>query len=131
MSEKFPSELRYAETHEWVRVKGEIAEVGISSFATEEIGDLTYIELPEVGRTLRQGEPMGVVESVKDTFDIFAPVSGEVDEVNERAISDLDTVRRDPYGEGWLVRVRITNREELNSLLSASEYAEKVSKEGD
>jgi len=128
MAMEFPEELRYAETHEWVRVQGDTAEMGISAYAVEEIGDLTYIELPRVGAEFRKGDPIGIVESVKDTFDIFAPVSGRVTEVHRELADELDTVRRDPYGAGWLVRLRLSAPAEVETLMSAQEYAAKVSR---
>ena len=129
MAKTFPEELRYAATHEWVRVQGDIAEMGISAYAVEEMGDLTYVELPRVGAEFRKGDPIGVVESVKDTFDIFAPVSGQVTEVHKELATELDTVGRDPYGAGWLIRLRLGNPQEVGTLLSASDYAAKVSRD--
>ena len=117
-----PKDLRYTKTHEWVRVEGDIATIGITDYAQNELGDITYLELPEVGSQVTQTEPLGVIESVKAASDVYAPVSGEVIERNEQAIESPDLVNRSPYDEAWLVKVRMSNPSELESLMNADEY---------
>ncbi|GIW03562.1 MAG: glycine cleavage system protein GcvH [Thermomicrobiales bacterium] len=117
-----PKDLRYTKTHEWVRVEGDVATIGITDYAQNELGDITYLELPEVGTQVTQNEPLGVIESVKAASDIYAPVSGEVIERNEQAIESPDLVNRSPYDEAWLVKVRMSNPSELDSLMNADEY---------
>ncbi len=117
-----PKDLRYTKTHEWVRVEGDVATIGITDYAQNELGDITYLELPEVGSQVTQNEPLGVIESVKAASDIYAPVSGEVIERNERAIESPDLVNRSPYEEAWLIKVKVTNPSELEALMDADEY---------
>lgn len=117
-----PKDLRYTKTHEWVRVEGDVATIGITDYAQNELGDITYLELPEVGSQVTQNEPLGVIESVKAASDIYAPVSGEVIERNERVIESPDLVNRSPYDEAWLIKVKVTNPSELESLMDADQY---------
>lgn len=117
-----PKDLRYTKTHEWVRVEGDVATIGITDYAQNELGDITYLELPEVGSQVTQNEPLGVIESVKAASDIYAPVSGEVIERNERVIESPDLVNRSPYDEAWLIKVKVTNPSELEALMDADEY---------
>ncbi len=117
-----PKDLRYTKTHEWVRVEGDVATIGITDYAQNELGDITYLELPEVGSQVTQNEPLGVIESVKAASDIYAPVSGEVIERNEQVIESPDLVNRSPYDDAWLVKVRMSNPSELDSLMNAEEY---------
>jgi len=121
-----PHDLRYSRTHEWVRVDGTRATIGITDYAQSELGDLVYIELPPVGRELRRDAPFGAVESVKAVEDLYAPVSGRVVAVNERLLEDQSPVNADPYGEGWMVVVEMSDPSELEQLLSSEEYAEYV-----
>ena len=121
-----PEELRYSKEHEWVRVDGDIAVVGITHFAQEQLGDVVYAELPEKGATVRQHASMGVVESVKAASDVYAPVSGEVLERNLKVIERPELVNQDPYGDGWMVRVRLADRGELQPLLSPAAYREHI-----
>lgn len=119
-----PSELRYTESHEWVRVEGDVATVGITDFAQEQLGDLTFVDLPKVGAALTAGTVMGSVESVKAAADVYAPVSGQVLEVNESLESDPGAVNREPYGAGWLVKVKVAGLPETlpETLLDAATY---------
>jgi len=119
---KIPYELRYTRTDEWVRVEGEEAIVGITDYAQSELGDIVYLELPEVGRYLQVEEPFGVIESVKAASDLYAPVEGEVVAVNGRLQAALETINDDPYGAGWLIRIRLKDPAQLDQLLSADEY---------
>jgi glycine cleavage system H protein len=117
-----PNELRYTRTDEWVRVEGEEAVVGITDYAQSELGDIVYLELPEVGRYLQVDEPFGVIESVKAASDLYAPVEGEVVAVNSALQAALETINEDPYGAGWLIRIRLKDPAQLDTLLSADEY---------
>ena len=119
---EIPPDLRFTEEHEWVRIEGESGTVGITDFAQEELGDVTFVEFPEVGLSLKRGDILGVVESVKATSDIFMPLSGEITEINAAVEDRPESVNSDPYGKGWLVRLRIENSEEVQSLLSSDEY---------
>ena len=121
----YPDDLKYAETHEWVR-SGDPATIGISQFAQEELGDLVYVDLPQVGRTLQAGESFGSVESVKTVSDVYAPVSGEVVEVNDALSSQPEKVNSDPYGEGWLIKLKLANQADLDALMDAAAYQEHV-----
>jgi glycine cleavage system H protein len=114
--------LRYTRTHEWVRVEGDVAVVGVTDFAQSELGDITYLELPEPGTVVKQGESMGVIESVKAASDIYAPVSGEVVEVNRSVVDSPELVNKSPYDEAWLAKVRLSAPEELERLMDAAAY---------
>lgn len=117
-----PTDRRYTKEHEWAKVEGDIATVGITDHAQDALGDIVFLELPEVGRQLAQNEPLGVVESVKAVSDIYSPVSGEVVEVNAAAVAGPETINRDPYGAGWLIKVRMTDPSEIDGLMTAAEY---------
>ncbi len=122
-----PADLRYARTHEWVRVNGEIATVGLTDHAQHELTDVVFVELPAVGRGLKSGEACAVVESVKTASDIYAPVSGQVAEVNAAVVGDPALVNREPYGGGWLFRIKLARPGEVEGLLSAAAYREQIS----
>lgn len=127
MDLEYPDDLKYLDTHEYVRLDGEIATVGISAFAIDQLGDLVFLELPEVGDAVEVGETFGSVESVKAVEDLYPPISGTVIERNEAAIEAPESIAEDPYGEGWLLKVRVDNPdEELADALSASEYRAQV-----
>jgi glycine cleavage system H protein len=117
-----PEDLRYAASHEWVRVDGDRATVGITDFAQHELGDVVYLELPEKGRTFRAGAVFGTVESVKAVSDLYAPVSGEVVEVNEPLADAPEGVNNSPYDTGWMIVLRMENPAELDNLLDAAAY---------
>ncbi|MER3404751.1 MAG: glycine cleavage system protein H [Chloroflexota bacterium] len=119
-----PEGLRYTKEHEWVRVEGDLAVVGITDYAQRELGDVVFVELPQVGTQVRQMQPFGVVESVKAVSDLYAPVSGEVRERNARLASEPELVNRDPYGEGWMIKVAMRDPAELDRLLTAQQYQE-------
>lgn len=120
-----PDDLRYTKTHEWVRVEDDgSVTIGLSDHAQEQLGDLVYVELPDVGRQVSPGEEVAVVESVKAASDIYAPVAGEVTQANEALTDAPETVNADPYGEGWLFRLEPADSAEINELLDAEEYAE-------
>lgn len=117
-----PEDLRYASTHEWVRVDGDIVITGISDHAQDALGDLVYVEAPEVGDTVTAGEQAGIVESVKTASDIHAPVSGEVIEVNTALEDDPEIVNEDPYDKGWIYKIRADNIADVEALLSSADY---------
>jgi glycine cleavage system H protein len=118
----YPADLRYTKEHEWARVDGSRARVGITHFAQDQLGDVVFVELPNVGARVRQLETFGVVESVKAVSDLFAPLSGEVVEVNQGLVAHPEQVNRDPYGEGWLIVIALADTKELGNLLSAADY---------
>ncbi|HEY8989624.1 MAG TPA: glycine cleavage system protein GcvH [Candidatus Limnocylindrales bacterium] len=117
-----PKELRYTKDHEWVRVDGEEATVGITEYAASQLGDIVFVELPDAGRSLAQFATFGVVESVKAVSDLFAPVSGEVVATNDALAGSPETVNSDPYGEGWMIRLRLAEPGEVDELLDAAAY---------
>ena len=117
-----PDELRYTKDHEWVRLTGNDATVGITEYAASQLGDIVFVELPEVGRTLTQSAAFGVVESVKAVSDLFAPVSGPVVEANAALTGEPELVNSEPYGAGWMVRVTVTDPTELDGLLDPTAY---------
>ncbi|MES2919646.1 MAG: glycine cleavage system protein GcvH [Pseudomonadota bacterium] len=127
---KTPTELKYAPTHEWVRVEGDVATVGISDHAQEALGDLVFVELPEVGDVVAAADEAGVVESVKAASDIYAPVSGEIIAINEALVDAPETVNTDPYHDGWMYKIRMSDPVELDDLLSAEDYDAQVAAEG-
>ncbi len=117
-----PKELKYTNEHEWVRVDGEFAVTGITDYAQGELSDVVYVELPNVGREVKQGETFATIEAVKAVADLYAGVAGEVVEVNEKLSKAPDLVNKDPYGEGWMVKLRLKDPAELDNLLTAEEY---------
>ena len=123
----YPDDLRYSKDHEWVRADGKTATIGITSFAADELGDIVFVELPEVGAALRQFAAFGVVESVKAVSDLFAPVSGTISEVNARLQAEPELLNSDPFGEGWIAKVDVADGDELNELLDADGYAKLTS----
>jgi glycine cleavage system H protein len=125
----YPSDLYYTETHQWARVAGDVATVGITDYAQDQMGDLVYVELPEVGDEAAAGAPLGQVESVKAVSDVISPVSGEITEVNQALVDAPETVNRDPYGDGWLAKIRISDKSELDALLDSASYQEHLAKE--
>jgi glycine cleavage system H protein len=120
----YPDDLRYSKEHEWVRADGEQATIGITSFAAGELGDIVFVELPDVGATLSQFGTFGVVESVKAVSDLYAPVSGEVVEVNEALRDQPELLNSEPFAGGWIAKVRLSDAGELDALMDASAYAE-------
>jgi glycine cleavage system H protein len=129
MELEYPDDLKYLDSHEYVRLDGEIATIGLSAFAIDQLGDIVHLELPEVGDALEKEESFGSIESVKAVEDLYPPVAGTVIERNEELLEDPENIGDDPYGEGWLVKVRIDSNEDLEGLLSASEYRAQL--EGD
>lgn len=121
-----PPELRYTKEHEWLRLNGDEATIGITAYAAEQLGDVVFVELPEVGRSLEQFATFGVVESVKAVSDLYAPISGEVVAVNAALLEHPELVNDDPYGKGWLIRVRPRNAAEADALLDAAAYEQLI-----
>jgi glycine cleavage system H protein len=126
---EFPEGLKYSKEHEWVLVEGTSATIGITEYAQEELGDIVFVELPEVGEKIVKDDPFGAVESVKAVSDIYAPVSGEVTETNEILPDNPETINDDPYGDGWMVRVELSDIDDLKDLMDADEYAEYVAQQ--
>jgi len=126
----YPSNFRYSKEHEWVRVENGIGVVGITDHAQKELGDIVYVDLPKVGARLEQGKNLGSVESVKAVSDIFAPVSGEVTEINETLATTPEKLNEDPHGAAWLVKIKLSVPDEVNRLLSAEDYQKYVGAEG-
>ena len=121
-----PQELKYTKDHEWVRIEGDVAIVGITDFAQGELGDIVYVEVETVDETLEREEIFGTVEAVKTVSDLFLPLSGEIIEFNESLEDEPEKVNTDPYGEGWMVKIRFSDASQLEDLLSAGEYSELV-----
>lgn len=118
-----PEDLKYSKEHEWVRFEDDIATVGITDYAQGELGDIVFVELPKVGAKVECTKPFGTIEAVKAISDLFCPLTGEVVEVNGNLESDSSIINSDPYGEGWIIKIRYSDSEELKSLLSADDYA--------
>jgi glycine cleavage system H protein len=126
MSSNVPAELKYARSHEWVRLAGEIATVGITDHAQHELTDVVFVELPAAGRKVKAGEACAVVESVKTASDIYSPVSGDIIEVNKAVADNPALVNTDPYGQGWFYKIKLSQSGELNGLLAADAYAKQI-----
>lgn len=124
-----PEDSRYAKSHEYVHVEGDTGTVGITDYAQKELGDVVFVELPTVGTQLDAGDELGSIESVKAVSELFTPVSGEVIEVNERLRDNPELVNTDPYGDGWMVRIRMTDGSEVDELMNAEEYEEYIEAE--
>lgn len=123
---KIPKDLLYTEEHEWVAVDEGIATIGITDYAQGELGDVVFVEMPQEGTLVNQLEPFGTIEAVKAVSDLFAPVSGEVVEVNVLLADKPETVNKDPYGDGWMMKVRLTDTSELENLMNAEAYKDKI-----
>lgn len=117
-----PADLKYTQDHEWVRVEGDVAVVGITDFAQGELGDVVFVEIETEGEELAKGETFGTVEAVKTVSDLFMPVGGEVAEVNEALADDPELVNKDPYGEGWMIKLKMSDAAELSELMDAAAY---------
>ena len=125
----YPENFRYTKEHEWVQIAGEVGIVGITDHAQKELGDIVYVDLPKVGTPVEKGKPLGSVESVKAVSDIFAPVSGEVIEVNDVLANKPETLNEDPHGAGWLVKIKLSVSGEIQQLLSAEDYQKYIGAE--
>jgi len=122
-----PENCKYSQKHEWVRVEGDVAFVGITDYAQGELGDIVYIEIETVGEKLAKGETYGTIEAVKTVSDMFMPVSGEIIEFNAKLEDDAELVNKDPFGEGWMIKISIDNPSELDDLLTPEQYKELIS----
>lgn len=122
----FPSELRYTKDHEWIRLEGNIATIGITDFAQRELGDIVYVDISTVGKSLNAEEVFGTVEAVKTVSDLFLPVAGTIKEVNPALEKQPELVNNDPYNEGWMVKVEVSNPSEVEQLMSAEDYGKMV-----
>ena len=127
----FPEDLKYTTEHEWVRVDGDIATVGITDFAQEQLGDIVFVELPEEEESIEKGDTFGVVESTKSVSDLYVPLTGTVIESNDPLLDSPEVINEDPYGEGWMIRVQMSNPGEVDSLLTAAEYEDFTKKESE
>ena len=125
----YPADFRYTKEHEWVHVQGNIATVGITDHAQHELGDIVYVDLPKAGANAEAGKTFGSVESVKAVSDIYAPVSGEIVEINEGLATAPETLNSDPHGAAWLIKVRVTNQEEIKHLMNSADYQKYVGAE--
>ncbi|NVK05286.1 MAG: glycine cleavage system protein GcvH [Flavobacteriia bacterium] len=121
-----PADLKYSKDHEWVKVEGDVATVGITDFAQGELGDIVFIDIDQEGETLDAEEVFGSVEAVKTVSDLFMPIGGEVAEVNELLADEPEKVNSDPYGEGWMVKIKISDSSEVDGLMSADEYKDHI-----
>ena len=118
----FPDNLRYTKDHEWVKIEGSTAFVGITDFAQRELGDIVFVDIPSVGKTLNHNEVFGTVEAVKTVSDLFLPLSGKVEEMNKGLDAAPEAVNKDPYGEGWMIKMTMTNATEVDNLMTAAQY---------
>ena len=125
----YPEDLKYTKEHEWLAVNGGVGTVGITHYAQSELGDIVYVELPAAGSPVVAGEEFGTVESVKAVSEIFAPVSGEVLEVNTALATSPETINKDPYGDGWLLKLKLADSKELDTLMTATEYRKYIEEE--
>ena len=126
MALSYPDDCRYADSHEYARAEGELVRIGISAFAVDQLGDIVFVELPEVGASLSQGSSFGSVESVKAVEEVIAPISGSIEARNEAVLASPEELQNDPYGEGWLLLVRPSDPAQLEGLMDASTYSAKV-----
>lgn len=123
---KLPDNLKYTQDHEWILVDGDVATVGITDFAQGELGDIVFVEIETEGETLDKGEIFGTVEAVKTVSDLFMPVTGEVIEVNEALADNPEAVNKDPYGKGWMIRIKISDESEIAKLMTAEDYKKMI-----
>ena len=121
-----PADLRYTPEHEWVRLDGETATIGVTDYAQGELGDIVFVELPAVNATTTQMQPFGTIEAVKTVSELFAPLSGTIIEVNAKLGDRAELINQDPYGEGWLIKIKWSNQDEAQKLLAAEEYQEQI-----
>ena len=118
----FPENLRYTKDHEWIRIEGDVAVIGITDFAQKELGDIVYVEVETVGKTMEAEEVFGTVEAVKTVSDLFMPISGNILELNPALTGEPELVNNDPYGKGWMIKVKPSNKSDLDALMSAADY---------
>jgi glycine cleavage system H protein len=123
---EYKDDVKYTKEHEWVKLEGDVATVGITDYAQRQLGDVVFVELPEAGAQVEQMKPFGVIEAVKAVSDLFSPVTGEVTEVNSALQSESNLINSDPYGQGWIIKVKVKNTKELDTLLSPEDYRKLV-----
>ena len=121
-----PENIKYTKDHEWVKIDGDTATVGVTDFAQEQLGDVVFVEVETEGESLQKGDVFGTIEAVKTVSDMYMPISGEVAEINPKLEDAPETVNEDPYGEGWMIKIKVDNKDELNDLLSADDYKNEV-----
>lgn len=126
---EFPKDLKYTKEHEWVKIEGNIATVGITDYAQDSLGDVVYVELPQEGGTVTKNEPFGVVESVKAVSDLYSPISGTVHEVNDAIVDNPEVINEDPYGDAWMIKVEVNSPKDLSDLMSSDEYHKYIEEE--
>ncbi len=124
----FPKDLKYTKEHEWIKVENGIGTIGITDFAQSELGDIVFVELPEVGRNLTQNETFGTIEAVKAVSDLYSPISGEVVEINETLTINSEKINTSPYDEGWIIKIKFSDEKEIENLLSSDSYRELIGK---
>ncbi len=122
-----PADLKYTSDHEWIRIEGDVATIGITDYAQGELGDVVFVELPSVGEDFEKGDVAATIEAVKTVADVFLPLSGSINEVNEKLEDDSELINQDAYGEGWILKVTISDSAELDSFMSAEEYTSSIS----
>lgn len=118
-----PSDIKYTKEHEWIKIDGNVATIGVTDFAQSELGDIAWLEMPEIGAETKKGDPFGTIEAVKTVEDLFAPLSGKIVEINEGILDSPEWVNDDPYGKGWIAKIEFSNEAELADLLSAEQYS--------
>jgi glycine cleavage system H protein len=126
MGMNFPEELLYSASHEWIKISGDEAQIGITDYAQSELGDIIFVELPSVGKKIQAGQPFGSIEAVKTVSDLYAPLTGEIVAINEKLQNNPETISADAYGEGWIVKMKITDASNKAHLLSSQKYRESV-----
>jgi glycine cleavage system H protein len=126
---EFPEEFKYTEEHEWLMVEKDLATIGITDFAQDALGDVVFVELPEVGTVLEVGKPFGVVESVKAVSDIYAPIAGTVEEINEDLVETPEIINTSPYEDGWMIKIRMTDASAADALMSSEDYQALIAEE--
>ena len=127
----FPEDLKYSKEHEWVRVNGDVATIGITDYAQDQLGEIVFVELPDEGEEFSKGDAFGVVESVKSVSDAYSPVGGTIMELNDPVVDSPEIVNEDPYGEGWLVKIEISDKTELKELMTAKQYEAFIKEESE
>ncbi len=127
----FPEDLKYSKEHEWVRLSGNTATIGITDYAQDQLGEIVFVELPDEGEDFDKEDAFGVVESVKSVNDVYAPVSGRILEINDPAVDSPEIVNEDPYGEGWLVKIELSDQKELKDLMTAKQYEAYIKEESE
>ena len=127
----FPEDLKYSKEHEWVRVKGNVATVGVTDYAQDQLGEIVFVELPNEGEEFAKGEAFGVVESVKSVNDVYVPVSGKIMEINDPVVDSPEIVNEDPYSEGWLVKIEMSDPKDLKDLMTVTQYEAYIKEESE